>query len=290
MLKAIINRLGISFYKGIRLQTILGLLWNAVLLLKWRVSKRIRGIHVPVVHYYAVCWNEEKMLPWLFDNYDRFVTKYYFYDNGSSDATRKMISMHHNTQIIDYESNGIEDIKLTAVKNSCWKNSRGKADLVIICDVDEFMCSDNIFDMIADMRRHHISLPKSEGFDMYSHQFPRFIKGKHLTDVVKKGVENQKYAKFVFFNPYSIVNINYDHGAHVCKPTGIVRYSKEPMYKLLHYKNLGLDYVLGKKELYLKRLSKDNVDHGYGLEYAENVENTIQQFNRKLASAQQIIY
>ena len=81
MYRLLVNKLGITYQRGNRFKTLLGLLWNAVLLFKWRISKQLRGIHVPVVHYYAVCWNEEKMLPFMFHHYESIVDKFFVFDN-----------------------------------------------------------------------------------------------------------------------------------------------------------------------------------------------------------------
>jgi len=37
------------------------------------------------VHVYATCWNEEKMLPYFFRHYDTLVSRYFVFNDGSTD-------------------------------------------------------------------------------------------------------------------------------------------------------------------------------------------------------------
>ena len=46
------------------------------------------------LHLYALCWNEEKMLPHFFRHYDALVDRYFIFDNASSDRSREMLEAH----------------------------------------------------------------------------------------------------------------------------------------------------------------------------------------------------
>ena len=65
----------------------------------WRLRRRKSGAHSgvatdrtdharlwrrPVVHLYAVCWNEAHILPYFFRNYEPWVQRFVFFDNGST--------------------------------------------------------------------------------------------------------------------------------------------------------------------------------------------------------------
>ena len=71
----------IVLHKRENLHILSTLVWNWVLRVKLWINKLIHGIRHPIVHYYAVCWNEEKMLPFMFQYYDQFVDHYTIYDN-----------------------------------------------------------------------------------------------------------------------------------------------------------------------------------------------------------------
>jgi len=44
------------------------------------------------VHLFALCWNECSTLPFFFRHYDRIVSKYFIYDNGSTDGSVEFLS------------------------------------------------------------------------------------------------------------------------------------------------------------------------------------------------------
>lgn len=100
------------------------LLINKILLLRLTIYKWLHGIHRPVIHYYAVCWNEEKMLPFMFQYYERFVNHFTIYDNYSDDNSETIIQSHPNTEIKKFSMGGeINDYIYQDIKNNCWKQS-----------------------------------------------------------------------------------------------------------------------------------------------------------------------
>lgn len=283
------EKYGLRFCKGERLKVLFQLLWNALLYVKWQIYKVLHGIHHPVVHYYAVCWNEEKMLPFMFHHYEAFVDKFFIYDNESTDSSLQIISNHPNATIIPYISNTIDDEKLRATKNECWKSSRGKADYVIVCDMDEFVYVPDFTSFIGKVREYNVSIPQSVGFNMCSKTFPDYLQTPSLPSAKNKGVQDDNYSKCVVFNPYKIVEINYEPGAHFCHPIGLVKYSSVPMYKLLHYKNIGIDYVLNRVGQYKARLSKANMQKGYGEHYLYDIETIKSQFYYMLGNSDIVV-
>ena len=44
-----------------------------------------------IVHVYALCWNEEKMLPFFFKHYDNIADQYFIFDNDSRDNSLSML-------------------------------------------------------------------------------------------------------------------------------------------------------------------------------------------------------
>jgi hypothetical protein len=70
------------------------------------------------------------------------------------------------------------------------------------------------------------------------------------------------------FNPNEIREMRYEPGAHDCRPLGNVRWYTGNKIFLLHHKNLGIDYVLGRSSVYRKRLSQENKRMGWGVQYS----------------------
>ena len=43
------------------------------------------------VWLFTMSWNEERMLPFFFRHYDRFIDRYIVYDDGSTDRTPRLV-------------------------------------------------------------------------------------------------------------------------------------------------------------------------------------------------------
>lgn len=290
MLKSFAQRHHLVLKKGQNLHILTQLVINYILLAKLKVIKKIKDINHPIVHYYGLCWNEERMLPFMFDYYGQFVDFFTIYDNYSTDKSELIIRSHNNTEIIKFSMNNqINDFVYQNIKNNCWKKSRGKADYVVVCDMDEFIYTPQIRLFLKDSLHHHISLFHPKGFEMYSKDYPNHEKEKLLTDLVKKGIASSKYGKCILFDPHRIVEINYEPGAHICSPLGIVKENAEHQLKMLHYKNLDEEIIVKKSLINAARLSQENIDAKFGVEYLRSESKIRDEFNRNLSQSTIVI-
>lgn len=110
---------------------------------------------------YVLCWNEEKLAPFLLDYYSNFVSNLYILDNGSTDNTLNILKAEKrfNVEIIPYESgNKLDDSKYLELKNNIWKRSKGKADFVVVCDFDEFLYANDILDKFQYMKDNGMTI------------------------------------------------------------------------------------------------------------------------------------
>ena len=285
-LKKYCTKHNIVLQRGHNLCILLTLVWNRVLILKLKIYKWIHGINKPIIHYYAVCWNEEKMLPFVFDYYGKFVDKFVIYDNGSTDRTMEIVNSQPNAELIHFETEGFDDAIHAKIKNSCWKHSRGKADFVIVCDVDEFLYHEKLEEKLIELHKAHISLPDTEGFNMYCSEFP--LEGLPITQQVKTGIADGAYNKSILFDPYRIVEINYTPGAHHANPIGIVKRSHESL-KVLHYKNLGLENVIERYHVLANRLSENNISEDLGTHYMYSDTKIASDFNENIEHCKIVI-
>lgn len=272
------GKISIATKKGQHLRLVFQLPINYFLWLWLQIKKKVKGINRPIVHYYALCWNEEKILPWMFAHYESWVDHYFIYDNNSTDKSVQIVKSHKNATLRMYSTNGFfDDWQHVIVKDNCWKKSRGKADFVIICDMDEFLYHPSILNELKMASKCHASIFKVDGFEMVAEKYPKYTEGAQLTSLVKEGVANFMMDKNIIFDPHRIVDINYALGAHRCQPCGrIVYYSKS--LKLLHYKKLGIDYVLDRYHSYAPRISEKNVQMDVGWQYLFGDKKTIDDF------------
>jgi hypothetical protein len=201
------------------------------------------------VEVFAICYNEEKMLPHFITHYKNyFGAAITIYDNNSTDKSKEIIEAN-GCKYIPYDSGGqIRDDIYLDIKNNCWKNS--KADWVIVCDIDEFLEVD---------------------FD-YSDSTILSVRGLDMVGFIDSnlGVPNKLYSKNIMFKPSEIKEINYLAGCHYSKPEGNIKFSRN-VANLLHRKYISEDYVLARHLMYQERLSDVNKKFGWGIEY-QNVE------------------
>lgn len=200
------------------------------------------------IDVFAICYNEEYMLPFFIKHYKALGANITIYDNQSTDRSKEIIEQS-GCNYRSYDSdNQIRDDLYLQIKNNCWKAS--KADWVIVCDIDELLEIPEHIDLSK------YSIINTNGYDMLGPPPERM------------GVYNKMYSKHIMFRPDAINEINYKPGCHGCSPTGNVSGSKETL-NLLHYKYISEDYLLERRKLYAGRLSEINKKHGWGSEYQE---------------------
>lgn len=252
--------------------------------LKLKISKILRSIHQPIIHVYTVCWNEEKFLPFFIKHYGSFCNKIIVYDNESTDSTLDILAKNPNISVITYKTgNKINDNEYQRIKNTAWKQSRGKADFVIVCDTDELLYdkNDNIKDTLK-MSRNTIFRP--EGYEMLSECFPSYEKPLRQQC---KGLPSQYYCKKIIFDPHCIVDINYYPGCHEADPRGYVKTGTSE-FLLLHYKRIGVEYIVNRYRTFKERLSKQNIENKMGMHYFMTEQEITDEFNRMFAAAKPV--
>jgi hypothetical protein len=240
---------------------------------------------LPKIDMHVLCWNEEKIIPYFLNHYGNLVSNIYVYDNKSNDNSVKLLKSHPKVTVIPYDTNNeIRDDAYLQIKNNAWKNSVGKADIVIVCDMDEFLYSEDLKSTIIEFNNSEFTVVKPTGYDMIVNEFDFDYKSK-LTDLIKTGYRNDLFDKFLMFKPNNIKEINYRGGCHFANPIGEVRLFIDKL-TLLHYKRLGLKYHLKKMRSYKKRLSDFNKKYNLGYEYGFDENKHIEDFTDCLGKSE----
>lgn len=220
-----------------------------------------------VIHTYTLVRNEELMIMFYLNHYKNISDKILVYDNGSTDKTIEIAKSYPKVEIRNFEMNGWDDLAITNLYNECWKDSRGKADWVIICSADEILYHPKLQSYLEKCKKKGITIPRTIGFSMLAEDesvYDRLeeFKNQQIYDFIKTGA-NWKYdSKFMVFNPE--IDINYDNGCHTAKPSGNVKHDLIPALKNLHYSLRGLKGSLEKNKLYRERVSQVNKDLNLG--------------------------
>jgi glycosyltransferase involved in cell wall biosynthesis len=232
---------------------------------------------------YTVAYNEELMLPFFIKHYRTLFPGCHIvvYDNQSTDRTVE-IAKESNCEVIQYDTdNKISDRKYLEIKNNCWKDS--KTDWNIVCDVDELGF------LTKEQLEHEsglgTSIIKFTTWDMVNmSEDPTDVS----IDSLKYGERNPFYDKSIVFDKSKIFETNFGPGCHEVFPQGDVVYSLN-QYNMLHYRYIGEDYVVNRYRLFYSRLSEENMELGWGIQYTEKEENIRQSFKIKKHNAIKII-
>ncbi len=215
------------------------------------------------IEVFALCYNEEFLIPHFISHYKKLgASKFTFFDNGSTDKSVS-IAKELGVNVVVSDTKGcLRDDVYLYIKNNCWKESNSY--YVVVCDMDEFLEID--FDLVG-----YETVIKTQGYDV--------IGGLES----RTGVVNDNYSKCVMFNPNRVLQMNYEIGAHKCKPVGSIIYS-ESTAKLLHRKYISEEMLFEKQIEYKKRLSELNKRHGWGSDYLlvtkEKIKNQFEELNQ----------
>jgi hypothetical protein len=231
------------------------------------------------VHLHALCWNEEKMLPHFFRHYDEFVDQYFISDHASTDKSLSILANHPKVQIGKFHVEGDSFVQAaTDHYNHCWKVSRGAADWVIICNIDEHLYHPkNLKTYLNRCLEGKISLITPKGYQMYADSFPSDSERK-LCESIGDGSRCQLFDKPQIFNPNDIDEIHFTPGRHGCIPTGKVVSPYFTSVKLLHFKYLGLEYLLSREKELLGGLRTLDIKKQWGVQYTWSDERKIAEF------------
>ena len=197
----------------------------------------------PRIHYYAPAWNEELMLPFLFRHYAPWVERFVIYDSDSSDGSVELLLRTPNVEIrkVPWIHPDSMVATLQALHNTCWKESRGAADWVIVADIDEFLYHPDFLGYLRRSRKRGVTCIPALGYEMVSDRFPG--PDEALASTVRRGVPHRMMSKLRLFDPNAVEETNFGPGGHEAAPTGRVVYPKRDRLLLLHYKWLGVDYL-----------------------------------------------
>jgi hypothetical protein len=219
------------------------------------------------VQVFAICYNEEVLLPYFLRHYSKFCEKITIYDNHSTDRSLEICKANPLVEVISYDSgNQIRDDIYLQIKNNCWKGC--KADWVIVCDIDEFVVGmDNIDDY---------TIVSPNWWEMVSDKVP--IGEGQIYDEIYYGRPQGQTTKCVIFRP-DLQEINYTPGAHSINPVGETRILATSNINILHYKFISLQYVIDRYAEYCKRLSDINKQSGWGTHYTTDIGKITTTYN-----------
>lgn len=195
------------------------------------------------VDLYALCWDEIRMLPFFFRHYDNIVDRYIVFDDGSTDGSVEYLEAHPRTEVRPFERTHPDSFVASELDlfESCWKESRGRADWVIVINIDEFLYHPAGKSYLKTCREQGFTIVPALGYQMAAERFPEV--DEPLTSQVRHGARWRLMDKLCLFNPDAVDTIGYRPGRHQSFPSGNVAEPPRREMILLHYKYLGFEYL-----------------------------------------------
>jgi len=232
----------------------------------------------------AISWNEEMIAPYFLRHYSSFADSITIYDNNSTDNTCEILK---DCEIIKFDTNNtFNDDEHRDIKNNAWKMYRGQYDWIILCDMDEFIYAKDIRKELKETL-NKATIIRPNGYNMVADKFP--TTNGMIYDEIKSGALDTNYSKSIIIDPHKIEQTNYNWGSHLCMPKGDVKVFHTDSIKLLHYKWLGLDYVLKRHQTYKERLSQFNLIKNLGEHYRYSKEKITNEYEQLKLNSNSII-
>jgi hypothetical protein len=230
---------------------------------------KVAPLQTPLrVHLYTIGWNEEAMLGFFFRHYDPWISRYVFYDDGSTDGTLAILAAHPRVEVRRFERVVPDSFVLSAreLHNSVWKESRRFADWVVLTAVDEHLHHPQLPDWLMAQHESGVTLIPALGYEMASAIFPS--EDARLCDTVTLGVPSHQMNKLSLFRPDALKASRYTPGRHGASPTGNLVFPARDELRLLHYKFLGDAYATRRQAMLSKGLGARDIARGLGRQYA----------------------
>lgn len=230
-------------------------------------------------------WNEARTLEFFFRHYDPWVSRYVFYDDGSTDGTQDIIAGHPRAELRRFERTVADSFVLsaTALQNEVWKESRGRADWVVITAVDEHLHHPDIGQYLRDCMAAGVTLVPALGWQMIASEFP--ASGTHLAASLTRGAPFERMNKLSLFRPDAIADSGFDAGRHLAFPRGSLCLPEHDELRLLHYRYLGLDFIAARVGMLATGLGRADIGRGLGVEYLRGEQALVREIAEHEARA-----
>lgn len=219
------------------------------------------------IDLYTLCWNEMDILPFVVDYWKRLlITKAVVYDNGSTDGSVEYLKQFDWIEVRHFETNGKNNTIQRDLKNTIWKQSKDKADFVIVCDIDEclYIKDNKVFEK---MKEEGYTTCAPKWYDFISEKIPVYTEGKLLHEISPKAYKGS--GKVIILDPNKISDSGFDVGSHHCNAKGIVKkYEGDDVYVLHINHHLSLDYLIEKYKIFNERLSDEDKRKKHGIHYS----------------------
>ncbi|BEV45706.1 hypothetical protein CRBSH125_18890 [Afipia carboxidovorans] len=209
------------------------------------------------------------MLPFFFKAYDPWVDRYFVYDDRSDDDSIALLRSHPRVEIRSQPSLADPESRVESqrqLQNEIWKEARGRADWVVVTDLDEHLYHPRIASYLRKCKRNSVTVIPSLGFQMVSDSFPS-TSNDTLFNFCSKGAPDRSCSKVSIFDPEEVRETNFGLGRHGAAFEGRVLAPETDELLLFHFHYLDMDRVAARHKLYLTRQRSKDIKNGWGVQY-----------------------
>ena len=242
---------------------------------------------------YTLCWNEMAILPFVVEYWEKLMLdKVIVYDNGSTDGSLEFLASIPYVEIRHFDSDGMNDVIQRDIKNSCWKEAVGKADFVIVCDMDELLYSDDFEGELQKMKDGGFNVLGCKWYTLCEDFMPEHKDGVLLHTQCHKFYSQRiqkvrpDLGKFTLFDPNLVEDMRYGVGCHYsCVRPQLNLYETNGISGIHIDKGFGVDYMIRRRGFMNNRLSETNRKNNYCFEYGYSAEKIREEYanNQKVS-------
>ncbi len=207
------------------------------------------------------------MLPFFMRHYQSWIDRFVIFDDGSTDGSIEYLASFKNVEVRRFERE-FEDSLVESHRflyDTCWQESTGKADWVVVTNLDEHLFHPTPLKYLYDCKKNGVTAVPGLGFQMITDLFPR--ENQHLAHDVKLGMPWPQMSKLSLFDPNAISATNYAVGRHTAQPEGNAVYPAKDELLNLHFKYLGLDYLTERSRELKSGLQSVDIANKWGHRY-----------------------
>lgn len=208
-----------------------------------------------------------RVLGFFFRHYENLVDRFVLFDDGSTDGTVEYARSKPNVEVRPFPHSVPDSFVLSqqALQNQCWKESRGVADWVIVTAIDEHIHHPDLKRYLETCKRRGVTYIPALGFTMISEYFPD--PNEHLARTQTFGAPDWGWSKLRIFDPNAIEETHFAVGGHEARVEGRRVLPDRDELLLLHYKDLGVEYVRERHRALGGRLRPVDIKYRWGHQY-----------------------
>lgn len=210
---------------------------------------------------FTITYNNADVLPFFLRHYSSFVDEISAFDDQSTDSTRDMLRQCPKVILREwpYPGSGIDEELFLKFAYEWHPKARPAFDWVIWADPDEFIHAPDIREVL--IRCKNFDVIRTRGYNMMCEGMPLDDGKSQIYELCKNGIYAPVYSKPVVFKPG--IPIKWNRGKHDMENVaGQLVVTREPMFKLLHYRYLGYNYTKAKNARNYERCGLKTGDKG----------------------------